>query len=229
MKQLFPRHWTSAVRTVISERWETVRGPRALGQSLTAARQRREPANWGDGADRLGRLGQPELQVREPERGQLHRNSRDPQGLSLKYAAECWLASACNGNQPKPGKKLPQNNTKNTPGNPSRAGNSTCFYQPNWKNSWFLGLLEYSEGSCFRTTNRDLLYRPGNSASCPMAGRWEASLGRMDTHVYTAEDLRCPPKTITMLISYTPIQSKFKKKKTLRIKTKGLVLVVWKS
>ena len=73
----------------MSERRETVRGPSSLGQSLAAAGHRGEPANREVGADRLGRLGQLELQVREPERGQPHRNSRDPQGLSLKYAAAC--------------------------------------------------------------------------------------------------------------------------------------------
>ena len=56
-------------------------------------------------------------------------------------------------------------------------------------------------------TNKDLLYSPGNSVQCYVAGRgvW----GRMDTCICKAESLFCPRETTTTLfISYTPIQNK---------------------
>ena len=58
------------------------------------------------------------------------------------------------------------------------------------------------------TTNKDILYSTWNSAQGYVAG-WvlEGSWGRMDTCIYMAESLCCPPETIEkLLISYTLIQ-----------------------
>ena len=45
---------------------------------------------------------------------------------------------------------------------------------------------------------------------------WEGSLGRIDTYTCMAESLCCPPETLpTWLISYTPIQNKKLKKRSV--------------
>ena len=52
-------------------------------------------------------------------------------------------------------------------------------------------------------SNKVLLYSTGNRAQCYVA----AWIGReLDTCIFMAESLGCPPETITtLLISYTPI------------------------
>ena len=57
-------------------------------------------------------------------------------------------------------------------------------------------------------TNKDLLSSTGNSAQCDVAAWMEGSLGEMDSYVCLAESLHCSPKTITLFISYAPIQNK---------------------
>ena len=56
--------------------------------------------------------------------------------------------------------------------------------------------------------NKDLLSSTGNSAQCDVAAWMEGSLGEMDSYVCLAESLHCSPKTITLFISYAPIQNK---------------------
>ena len=58
-------------------------------------------------------------------------------------------------------------------------------------------------------TNRDLLYDTWNSAQCYVAVWMEGEFGgRMDTCICMVESLYYSPETITLLISYTPIQNK---------------------
>ena len=63
-------------------------------------------------------------------------------------------------------------------------------------------------------TNKDLLQSTGNSAQ--LHGRLDGRgvRGRMDTCICKAESLHCSPETLTtLLISYTPTQTKKVKKK----------------
>ena len=54
--------------------------------------------------------------------------------------------------------------------------------------------------------------------------------GRKDTYICMAESLCCPPETITtLLFSYTPIQNKKLKKKTIHAKESSLVPALKKS
>ena len=56
-------------------------------------------------------------------------------------------------------------------------------------------------------TNKDLLYRTGNSVHCYVAAWMGGEFGgRMDMCICMAESLCCPPETIiTLLTGYSPI------------------------
>ena len=69
--------------------------------------------------------------------------------------------------------------------------------------------------------NKDLRYSAGNSAHLLCASLDERGVwGRIDTCIWMAESHSCSPETIrTLLISYTPIQTKkFKIVKKRRLK-----------
>ena len=73
-----------------------------------------------------------------------------------------------------------------------------------------------------RITNKDLLNSTGNSAQCYVAAWMGGEFGQeMDTCICMAESFCSSPETIrTLLISYTPIQSK-KLKLGKRLKKKN--------
>ena len=73
-------------------------------------------------------------------------------------------------------------------------------------------------------TNKDLPYSTWNSAQCflDQKGVW----GRMDTCICMAESLRCSLETITLLISYTPVQNVFGVKKKLKLEKKCIFLIL---
>ena len=134
---------------MISERWETMRSPSLLpGQSLKAAGHRGgtgELRRWSWQSGETKAAGAPGQSIREERVSQKLQRSADgfPQVFS-----RVLISKSMYRNYPKPGKEPPKSITESIPQNPYRAGNNTCFHQPNWKNSWFLGLVEYSKGSC---------------------------------------------------------------------------------
>ena len=54
-------------------------------------------------------------------------------------------------------------------------------------------------------TSKDLLDSTGDSAHCHVAAWMGGEFGGGWIHVSMAESLCCPPETITLLISYSPI------------------------
>ena len=83
-------------------------------------------------------------------------------------------------------------------------------------NSWLLGEGTVKDvGKVVNTTNKNLLYSTQNSAQrhVPvwMGGRYWR---RIDISIYMAEEfLHCSLETVTLLVSYTPIQKAFGVKK----------------
>ena len=72
--------------------------------------------------------------------------------------------------------------------------------------------------------NRDLLYSTLLNVMCRPG--WEGVWGRMDTRICMAESLRCSLETITLLISYTPVQNVFDVKKKLKLEKKCIFLIL---
>ena len=57
-------------------------------------------------------------------------------------------------------------------------------------------------------TNKDLLYSTWDSVQCYIAAWMREEFGGEWIHVYMAESLCCSLETVTLLISYIPIQNK---------------------
>ena len=56
--------------------------------------------------------------------------------------------------------------------------------------------------------NKDLLYNNGTVFNVMWQPGWVRGWGIMDTCIHVAESLPCSPETLTLLISYIPIQNK---------------------
>ena len=54
-------------------------------------------------------------------------------------------------------------------------------------------------------TNKDLMYTTEFFTMFCGSLDWKYVWGRMDACICMAESLYCPPETITLLVSYTPI------------------------
>ena len=78
-----------------------------------------------------------------------------------------------------------------------------------WRESSFNKMDTYTLLYLKPITNKDLLYSTGNSAQCYVSAWMGEGFRGEWIHVYMAYSLHCSPETLTtLLIAYTPIQSK---------------------